>query len=283
MYVFDHIYKTAGTTFNLAYLGGAFEADKVFVLRGMRDENLEDLEKLRTLSADQLRPLRVIAGHNTGQIRAALPREAKFLTLVRDPAERAVSGYLHALLHDDAFEIIGRELKEKSIGLSEFIERDLFAQRYEEFVSLHDGQARVLLGAESLSRASHTDEEITAAIRSRYHLVGYTEAFEMFLFLLHVTEDFPLVLFSNRLVRPVHTSWPVTDADLATIERYSRLDRQVYDCVRKEFDRKVSELWTSSLARKYEEYLAALNEFQEEAVRNQFLGSVRYPQVRVDN
>ena len=276
MYIFDHIYKTAGTSFNVAYLPGAFESEMFFVLRGFKDENLADLKKLSTLSEKELQPLRVIAGHNAGHLRGAFPR-AKFLSLARDPRARAISGYLHALRHNDAFEIIGREIQEQNVGLSQFIEQDLFARRYADFVSLHDGQAKVLLGAESLSNVSRTDEEITEAIRSRYHLVGYTEAFEMFLFMLHITEGFPLALFSNRLVRPERPSWAVADADLATIERYCRLDQQVYDCIRKEFDRKVSAIWTPSLARQYEEYVTALKEFQEEADRTQFLGSVRFP------
>lgn len=283
MYIFDHIYKTAGTTFNLAYLPGAFEPEKIFVLRGMRDANLADLKKLRALSQEELRPLQVIAGHNAGQLRGAFHRKAKFLTLVRNPTARAISGYLHALLHDDAFEIIGRELREQNIGLSGFIEQDLFARRYADFVSLHDWQAKVLLGVQNLSDVPRTEEGITEAIRSRYYLVGYTEAFEMFLFMLHVTEKFPLALFGNRLVRPECQSWRVTDADLATIERYSRLDQQVYDCVRKEFDRRVSAIWTYSVARQYDRYLTALKEFREEEDRNKFLGSVRFLPVRGNN
>src|SRR5260221_10744682 len=207
IYIFDHIYKTAGTTFNEAYLPGAFEPEKIFVLRGMRDTNLEDLKKLRSLSEEELRPLQVIAGHNAGRLRGAFTRDAKFLTLVRNPTARAISGYVHALFHGDAFEIIGRELQEQNVGLSQFIEQDLFARRYADFVSLHDWQATVLLGAENLSSGPRTDDEITELIRSRYHLVGYTEAFEMFLFLLHITEGFPLALFGNRLVSPESRHW----------------------------------------------------------------------------
>jgi hypothetical protein len=276
MYIFDHIYKTAGTTFNLSYLPGAFAPEEFFVLRGMRDPNLEDLSKLKALSEDELRPLHVIAGHNAGQLRGAFPGKAKFLTLVRNPTARAISGYTHARFHDGAFEIIGRELRDQNIGLSEFIEQDLFARRYADFVTLHDGQAKALLGAETLRNLWPTDEEITEAIRSRYHLVGYTEAFEMFLFILHVTEGLPLALFTNRMVRPESSSWRITDAEMATIERHIRLDQRVYDCARQEFDRRVAAIWTSSLARQFEEYMAALEEFREEAQRSKFLGSVRY-------
>src|SRR5579864_6822843 len=244
MYIFDHIYKTGGTTFNLAYLPGAFEPEETLVLRGFRDENLADLKKVRTLSPEELQPLRVIAGHNAGQLRGAFSQKARFLTLVRDPEIRAISGYVHALLHSDAYDIIGRELQEQGIGLSQFIEQDLFARRYADFVSFHNGQARVLLGEEGLSNPRPTDEWITETIRSRFYLVGYTEAFELFLFMLHIIENFPLVLFSNRLVRPERPSWRVTDADLATIELHGRLDQQVYDCVRREFDRNVAAIWT---------------------------------------
>ena len=277
IYIFDHIPKTAGTSFNLAYLPGAFAPEKLFVLRGSRDENLADLQKARNFSKQELDPLQVIAGHHTGQLRGVFPQETRFLTLVRNPAERGISSYLHARFHKDAFERIGRELWAENIGLARFIEEDRVARRSPGSVSLHDGQAKVVLGAEDLSNVPRTEEEITEAIRSRYHLVGYTEAFEKFLFMLHVTEKFPLALFSNRLVRAERRSWHVSDADLATIARYNRLDQQVYDCARKEFDRRVSAVWTSSLAREYEEYVKALKNFQEEAERNDYLGSEPFP------
>lgn len=279
MYVFDHIYKTAGTTFNLAYLPGAFEQAELFVLRGFRNENLEDLNAVEKFSEEQLRRLKVIAGHNAGQLRDTFSGETRFLTLVREPKVRLVSGYVHALLHVDAYDTIGRELQESGIGLSRFVEEDLFAKRYADFVSVHNGQARVVLGADDLSEMPRSNEWIRERIRSRFHLVGYTEAFELFLFMLHVTEGFPLSLFTNRLVRPERSSWPVTDADLATIERYTRLDQQVYECVRQEFDQKVAAIWTPALGRQYEAYVRALREFQEDSRRINFLSSVRFAPV----
>lgn len=263
-FVFDHIYKTAGTTFNLSYLPAAFEPQELFVVRGMLEPNREDLNRLRALNEEESRRLRMIAGHNTGQLRSAF-RHAKYLTLVREPTARAISGYLHALYHTGAFEFIGRELQENNIGFSQFIEQDLFARRYADFVSLHDWQAKVLIGAENLSTMRLNREAVIEAVRSRFHLVGYTEAFEKFLFFLHVTEGFPLVLFQNRLVRPAQQSFRTTETDLARIELYSRLDRFVYDCVREEFDARISAIWTSSLAEKYEEYIHALNEFRKDA------------------
>jgi hypothetical protein len=274
-YIFDHIFKTAGTTFNLSYLPGAFEPQRVFVVRGMRDPNRQDLEKLSALPPEERSRLQIIAGHNTGRLRPAYP-EARFLTLVRDPAERAISGYLHAAFHRDAFEIVGREIQERGMGLSEFVEQDLFARRYAGFVSLHDWQAKTLLGLENLSLAAGSETAVTEAIRSRFYLAGYTEAFELFLFFLHVTEGFPLVLFNNRLVRKERRSFVPADGDLAVIERYSRYDRVVYNCVKREFDRQVSEIWTPALGRQYEEYRSALKAFQNETGGAMGAEPVRY-------
>src|SRR5437588_723545 len=146
-YIFEHIFKTGGTTFSLAYLLGAFSAKDIFILRGFRDSNREDLLKLAALPEEQKSRIQVIAGHNSGSLRPYFPN-AKFITMVRDPVNRAVSAYLHAKYHKDAWEPVGRMIAQHNIGMAEFIRADLFAHSYADFVSLHDWQARTILGPE---------------------------------------------------------------------------------------------------------------------------------------
>ena len=206
MYVFDHIFKTGGTTFNFSYLPAAFEPDQVLVLRGFQEANLEDLQSAKALSTDQTARLKLISGHNAGKLRSRYP-DARFLTLVRDPVARAISSYLHDKYHEDAWEPSGRRIQEQGISLAEYVE----ARRQMQ----HDYQSTVLLGYRptrslrsrfrigSRRHAPKNHAAMIATIGSRFHLVGYTEAVELFLFYLHVTEGFPLVLFNNRLVRQV--------------------------------------------------------------------------------
>lgn len=260
-YIFDHTFKTAGTTFNLSYLPAAFQPEERCIVPGFLEPNRLELERLAALPAEERGRFKVIAGHNAGRLRPVCP-EARWLTLVRSPAERVISGYLHARFHGDAWEAVGREIHENNISLAQFVELDLFARRYAEFVSMHDWQARTLLGPEWAPSLLKDRVAIAERIRSRFHLVGYCEAFERFLFFLHLTEGFPLVLFNNRLVSQERRAFYATAEDVLAIERYIQADRVVYECARQEFDRRVAEIWNEERNRAYDRYLEALEEFR---------------------
>lgn len=266
LHIFDHIYKTGGTSFSLSYLLGAinldaFDPSEVFIVGGHLDKNREDLRRLKSLPGCDKRRLKVIAGHNTGCLRSTFP-DARFITLVRNPVERVISGYLHAKYHEDAKNLVGREIEDGNVSLSEFVRSDLFARRYADFVSVRNWQARVLLGSEADAGAD--PNSMTARIRSRFYLVGYTEALELFLFLLHLTDGFPLLLFNNRLVRKERDSFEPTAECLEVVESFNRLDAAVYHCARQEFDRRLSEVWTEANASAFREYMSALERFRRE-------------------
>jgi Sulfotransferase family len=280
MYVFDHIYKTGGTTFNFSYLPSAFDPDEVLVLRGSREGNREDLQSAMALSTEQTARLRLISGHNAGKLRSRY-LDARFLTLVRDPVARAISSYLHAKYHEDGWENVGRRIQEQGTSLAQFVKTRRQVQR--------DYQSRILLGYKptrwlgprlrigSRRRAPQNHAEIIATIGSRFHLVGYTEAIELFLFYLHVTEGFPLVLFNNRLVRQERATFQATAEDLAVIERYNQLDRRIYCAARMEFDRKVGEIWSNETEQFYRKYLEALELYRSETQRDPGATPVRWP------
>lgn len=261
-FVFDHIFKTGGTTVLGSYVVAAFPSDERFIINGLVGPNQEDLKRLIELSDDEKRRIRMIGGHNAGQLRGHY-RDARFITLVRDPVPRAISAYLHCRFHPDAWEPIGREMEERRIGLAEFVESDLFAKRYADFVSVHDWQAKVILGP-AVASETLDERQITRIIGPRFHLVGYTEALELFLFCLHVDEGLPLLLFNNRLVRKEVAELRVTHEDIATIHAYNRLDTVVYRSARRAFDRHLRDIWAGSVARRYREYRNALDRFRDD-------------------
>lgn len=258
-FIFDHIFKTAGTTFHGSYLPAAFCPQEIAVVNGFRDGNRADLERLARLPEGAKASLKVIAGHNTGSLRPFFP-DAKFLSLVRDPVDRAVSAYLHAKHHRDAWEHVGWLITQRNIGLAEFVGEDVFAREYAEYFSLHDWQAKTILGPHF--SPSLSQEEIAGIARSRYHVIGTTDQFERFLMFLHLTENFPLVLFQNRLVRKERVGFEPDVEALAVIERCNRVDALLYETMAKVFDQAVSAIWDAQAESEYQEYLSRLREFQ---------------------
>ena len=261
LFIFDHIFKTGGTTFHQSYLRAGFRSDEYVVLRGSPSENAEDRCHLESLAGAERQKLRVVAGHNGGMLRDFFP-EARFLTLVRDPTARAISGYQHARLHPESREITGKHMEENGVSLQEFVETDLFASRYQPFVSVHDWQAKTLLGEAFGSIDLAREQAVTEAVQRRFCLVGYTEALELFVFFLHRTEGFPLVLFNNRLVRGVQPP-RLTPQELAAIRRFNAADEVVYRAVRKEFDNRVAAIWNDQVEQDYRWYTDRLQSFRK--------------------
>jgi len=95
-FISEHIPKTARTTFILSYLATAFSPEDIFILPGAHELNERELGRFMALPLEErLRP-RLIAGHNTGRLRS-LFSQAHWLTLVRDPVERAICTHVSTL------------------------------------------------------------------------------------------------------------------------------------------------------------------------------------------
>jgi hypothetical protein len=245
--VFDHVPKTAGTTFRRSYLTAALPRDERWILAG-GEENERDLERLLSMRDDARRRLRVVAGHGADVLRSRWPG-ARFITVIRDPVERAISSYLHALFHRGG-ESLWKPVRDEQMTLTQFVERYQPA----------DEQSRLLLGADY---ATLGPGEIRARLRARYALVGCTEAFDAFIFFLHLTEGLPLCLFNNRLVRPERQTYEPLVAERETVRRHNAIDSHLHQVVRDDFQSRLDALpeATQAMLRRY---LEALNTFRAE-------------------
>lgn len=259
-FIFDHIYKTGGTTFHHSYLQAAFRPHERFVMLGTMEEVADSRRRLLALPPEEKRTLRVVAGHKAGMLRGSFAG-ARFLTLVREPVARVVSVYLYACSRPVNREILKRHLGKDAVTLREFVEADILGKLRDPFLSVHDWQARTLLGEDLPAVDGMDAASLMDAVGSRFRVVGYTEALELFLFFLHRTEGFPLALFNNRLVRGAG-GLRVTPEDLAAIHRFNAADTAVYRAVRQAFDRRVAEVWNDEVERDYRWYRARLDSFR---------------------
>ncbi len=197
--VFEHIPKTAGTTFRRSYLTAALPSEERWILAG-GERNERDRERFLSQSPTARARIRIVAGHDADAMRPHLP-EARFITRGARSDQRAISSYLHARFHEGGGEALAG--CPRTAALAGAVRATYIPTERSEPRS-----------------CSVTTTKVSTSIRSgatqeRYALVGYTEAFDEFVYLLHEIEGLPLVDYGNRLVRPERESYvpPVTDLD----------------------------------------------------------------------
>jgi len=242
--VFEHIPKTAGSTFNRSYLRTALPPEELWLF-APRERNEGNRRQLLGLPASRLRRIRVVAGHETGELRADLPG-ARFVSVVRDPVDRAISSYLHAL-HESKGQKLWEDVRREQPTLGEYAQR--------QPANL---QSRTLLGDdfESLDR-----EQMRRRLQERYALVGHTEAFDTFVFLVHRMEGLPLCLYNNRLVRPERQAFVPAPGDVELLRSREAVDLRLHALVREEFQARVSAL-PAGARESLSRYLDALRAFR---------------------
>jgi hypothetical protein len=230
--VFDHIPKTAGTTFRRSYLAAALPSEQRWILGG-GETNARDRERFLALSPSRRARIRVVAGHDAETLRPHLPG-ARFITVIRDPVERVISSYLHAAFHEGGGQL-WPDARDGKLPLADF------ARRY----VLPDAQSRVLLGAD-YERLD--DAGIRSRLQERYALVGCTEAFDQFVFVLHLAEGLPLCLYANRLVRAERQDYQPPAADLEVVRGMNAVDARLHRIVQEDFQARVDALPEASRA-----------------------------------
>jgi hypothetical protein len=245
--VFDHIPKTAGTTFRRSYLISALPAAERWILGG-GETNARDRQRFLSLPPGQRDRIRVVAGHEADSMRPHLPG-ARFITVVRAPVDRAISSYLHARFHEGG-EKLWPDVREEQMSLAQFAERYI-PSNY---------QSRIVLGDDYDSLSA---DQIRQRIHDRYALVGYTEAFDEFVYLLHEIEGLPLAIYGNRLVRAERESYLPSAADLESVQRSHAIDARLHQIVSEDFQSRIDALSADSRAR-LQEFLASLRAFRAE-------------------
>jgi len=265
-YIFDHIFKTGGTSFHQAYMIFAFREDQRFTISGDLDQNAEDIEALKTVAPEKRRRYRIIAGHSANALRPFFP-ESRYITLIREPVSRVVSAYLHAKFHPDMRAFLNDAISVEKIAIAEFVEGDFLAKRYARFCSVHNYQSEFLCDLPPMGKSDSFDEGELEAAFKRYYFIGLTEEFHSFLFLLHLTDGFPLTLFTNLLVRKEGNGFVLSEKERALIVQYNRRDVALYELAKERFWAKRERLWNVRVAALWRSYRKALAEFQ---IRKQF-------------
>lgn len=218
--VFTHIPKTAGTT--LDHIMQAAALTRGATWRRARGtiygpfpgtDRGEALASFEAIGREQLATIDYLTGHLPYGVHARMPRLCLYIALLRDPAARLLSHFLHGAW---------RGLWMRETPIEELIRARLLVDNPQtrQIAGLHDREEEC---------TSATFAAALANLQSAYAVVGVTERFDEFLKELIGLLRWPDVAYSRHQVgRVVH------DEDLlkliaAAADRYCEFDRRLYE------------------------------------------------------
>ncbi len=166
--LFLHIPKTAGTAFRDAIVPNFLESEIAYLYPGETGFPIPDL---RALPLEQRRAFRLILGHYQFGVHEALPQQAEYVTIVREPAARVWSQY--AYLRETQPDLMaGRD--GQPMSLIEAFEKSVTLDLDNALVRYIGGVDGNIFRAGTLT-ADHCQQALTN-IRTRFGLVGHQES-----------------------------------------------------------------------------------------------------------
>jgi len=231
--VFVHVPKTGGKTLNLM-LSRCYLPDQVYeiMMRGMSlrlqqrkfiPDSLLSLSKLSDLKLALREPRRIalLHGHLDLSIGRFLPKDAEYITLLRNPVQRAVSHYHHYRRQtgDPVQELAMRSTLTEWVSDCGLVEMD-------------NGQTRRLAGEMRLPIGGVTRETLEKAksnLAEKFSVVGVTERFEEFQILVHRRLGRPYERYPMQNLGNAGRAWAAPDGGaLSAIEARNRFDLELY-------------------------------------------------------
>jgi hypothetical protein len=239
--VLVHIPRTAGTTLAMIlrhhYRGGAFKGGgNVFARWDQVDARLREIAS---------RPgVRAVSGHLTFGLADRLPPSARYLSILRNPVDRALSHH-HVLRQSRA----GGDGQRVRTGLVPPVLQDESREVSLEEAVAEGGlipdnlQTRMLCGIVSPYEDLPGDalERAKRNLRERFAYVGTTERFDEFLALLNVELGWPTLPYKRSrayLGRPDRADLP--PRALRLVEERNALDAELYACAGELLDEALS-------------------------------------------
>lgn len=234
MIIFEHIFKTGGTTFLGSIIPCSLKKQNYIILPGDVQKNNEYIKVIQGMPLKTKNKISFIGGHNACQLSSCFPN-AKHVCLIRNPIERCVSAYLHFKHHDDAIKKL-QEMNKKLPDFPEFISEDFCGRQYAEFCSIHNGQSKILQKAGG---------------KKKFEILGVTELYDEFLYFLKLKFNLPFVLYKKRLVRNENKESLLTKENIEIIRNFNRLDCELFRECKSEFMQELHKLSKTNLLEIY--------------------------------
>lgn len=212
--IFLHIPKTAGTTLN-RIIEWQYDPRTIYTVDPYQIR--ATVQRLRTLSEERRRRLRVVRGHLIFGVHEYLPQGGTYITMLRDPVARFLSSY--HFIRRRPLHPLHRKLRAKGVGVEDFLQ--LTARR-------QNLQTKMLAGVPYVGPC---DETTLAAAKENmarsFRVAGISERFQESLLLIAASFGWKIPYYENRKVSKTR---PTIDSGMVELIRENnRYDIKLYN------------------------------------------------------
>jgi Galactose-3-O-sulfotransferase len=216
--IFLHVPKSAGTTFN-RIMDWEYNPLRVYSINGRYFR--WSYRRLCQLSPKRLARIQVFKGHMPFGLHRLLPQQSTYLTILRDPVDRAISSYYFTI--NDRFHPDRHIVRKLSIAQ--------FVQTYQP----SNEQTKMIAGtnpAYDFLAGECTPETLRIAIENlqhRFTFVGLSERFEESLALAKVLFGWQIRRYASfRITRGRPPKSTIAPETRELIEQHNRFDVVLY-------------------------------------------------------
>ncbi len=246
--IYIHLPKCGGTTFNRIIEWEypplqVFSIDPAFFRWSYR--------RLLRWPRERLARIKVFTGHMPFGLHKSLSQSAIYITVLRDPIDRAISQYYFPLTH----RLQWRHRQVKNVTLAEYVQRTPYKNVQTKMLSGLDHGYDFLAGECSANELELAKRNLA----TKFALAGFTERFDESLALAKIEFGWRIDRYADFNVtrrRPKKDQIPAAAREL--IAEHNRFDVELYRYAQGLFDEKVKRH-----ADRIKEELAAINEAKE--------------------
>jgi hypothetical protein len=241
--IFMHLGKTGGATLR-RIVRRNFPKSKVLALRNPASAphgflSTLPIEHFAEFSEEERERFRFIVSHMMFGLHEFVPRASTYITLLRNPVSRAISGYKNAL--DSPGHRFHEVVVSRRMDLEDYLKSDLALE-------MDNSQMRAIVGDVVTPYGGCTTDMLERAKRSideHFTVVGISERFDETLVALRHVFGWSKLYYVQANVSPhkiPRSSIP--PRTIALIEEQNRFDIELYGYATQKFDRQIGEVPT---------------------------------------